>query len=208
MRRVTYLVRMTGVRQASADETRRRLLATARRLFAQQGYFSTGTTEIVREAGVGTRGALYHHFPTKEALFAAVLEEVEVDLTARVGAGLEGATWRERLGHALDGFLDASLEPEVRRILLIDGPAVLGWEAWRAVEARYGIGAIRHMLEEGGRDGSLAVADAESMAHLLLSAIDEAALFIAHAKDAGQARAAAGASLAALLSGLESDSSQ
>jgi AcrR family transcriptional regulator len=194
---------MTGVRQANAEETRRRLIVTGRRLFAERGYFATGTTEIVREAGVGTRGALYHHFPTKEELFAAVLEEVEADLGAKVGVRLTGATWRQRLGQALEGFLDASLESEVRRILLIDGPAVLGWEAWRAVEARHGIGAIRHMLDEGVRDGSVKVADPESMAHLLLSVVDEAALFIAHATNPREARAVAGASVAALLSGLE-----
>jgi len=194
---------MAGVRQASAEETRRRLIAAGRRLFAEQGYFATGTTQVVREAGVGTRGALYHHFTSKELLFRAVLEEVEADLAAKVGVGLTAATWRERLGQALDGFLDASLEPEVRRILLIDGPAVLGWEAWRAVEARYGIGAIRHMLDEGVRDGSIAVVDPDSMAHLLLSVVDEAALFIAHAPRPRTARASAGASVAALLAGLE-----
>jgi AcrR family transcriptional regulator len=178
------------------------LIATARRLFAKKGYFATSTTEIVQAAKVGTRGALYHHFASKETLFRAVLETVEGDLAAKVGVTLTGATWHERLGQALEGFLDASLEPEVRRILLIDGPAVLGWDAWRAVEARYGIGAIRHMLDEGVRDGSVAVADSESMAHLLLSVVDEAALFIAHADDPREARKAAGKSLAALLGGL------
>ena len=199
---VTYVCWVAGVRQARAEQTRLRLVATARRLFSEKGYFATGTTEIVREAGVGTRGALYHHFANKESLFLAVLEEVEVDLGAKVGVRLTGATGRVRLAQALEGFLDASLEPEVRRILLTDGPAVLGWDAWRAVEARYGIGAIRLMLDEGARDGSVKVADAESMAHLLLSVIDEAALFIAHAHDPHRARAGAGASLAALLSGL------
>jgi hypothetical protein len=79
---------------------------------------------------------------------------------------------------------------------------VLGWDAWRAIEARYGLGAIRHMLDEGVRDSSITTVDTESMAHLLLSFVDEAALFIAHAADAQQARATAGASVAALVSGL------
>jgi AcrR family transcriptional regulator len=194
---------MTGVRQARANETRSRVLAAARHLFAEQGYFATGTTEIVEAAGVGTRGALYHHFENKQALFAAVFEAVEADLGAKVGVTLTGATWFERLGQALSAFLDASVgEPEVRRILLIDGPAVLGWDTWREIEARYGLGAIRHMLDEGRKEGSLVVADADAMAHLLLSVVDEAALFIAHAEDPRQARLAAGASVVALLSGL------
>ena len=97
------------------------MLATARRLFGEQGYFSTGTNEIVEAAGVGTRGALYHHFAHKEALFRAVFEDVETDLGAKAGVAVTGETSFERLGQALHAFLDASLDPEVRRIILIDG---------------------------------------------------------------------------------------
>jgi len=132
---------MAGVRQARAEETRQRVVATARRLFAEQGYFETGTTEIVEAAGVGTRGALYHHFDNKQALFLAVFEEIEVDLRAKFGNTVTGNTWLERLEQALAGFLDASLQSEVRRVLLIDGPAVLGWDVWREIEARYGLGS-------------------------------------------------------------------
>jgi AcrR family transcriptional regulator len=193
---------MAGVRQAMAEATRQRILAAARRLFAEQGYFATATAEIVVAAQVGTRGALYHHFKNKQALFLAVFEQVESDLSVSVGRAASGADYFQRLGHALEGFLDASLEPEVRRILLIDGPAVLGWDAWREVEARYGLGAIRHLLVEGAEEGSLRVVDVDAMAHLLLSVVDEAALFIAHADDPARARTGAGASVSALLSGI------
>ena len=182
------------------------MLATARRLFGEQGYFSTGTNEIVEAAGVGTRGALYHHFADKEALFRAVFEDVETDLGAKAGVAVTGETWFERLGQALHAFLDASLDPEVRRIILIDGPAVLGWDVWRAIEAQHGLGAIEYMLNEGARDGSVRVVDAGAMAHLLLSVIDEAALFIAHAPKPRVARAEAGRALATLLSGLAASS--
>ena len=193
---------VAGVRQARAEETRRRIVATARRLFTEQGYFETGTTEIVVAAGVGTRGALYHHFENKQALFLAVFEEIEVDLGAKVGVTITGHTWLERLEQALSAFLDASLDPEIRRVLLIDGPAVLGWEVWREIEARYGLGAIRHMIAEGVAEGSVVEVDADAMAHLLLSVVDEAALFIAHADDPAAARITAGASVAALIAGL------
>ena len=193
---------MAGVRQAKAEETRARVVATARRLFAEQGYFSTGTTQIVEVAGVGTRGALYHHFESKEALFLAVFEEIEIDLGAKVGITITGDTWIERLDQALSAFLDASLEPEVRRVLLIDGPAVLGWDTWREIEARYGLGAFRYMLEEGMAEGSIREVDSDTMAHLLLSIVDEAALFIAHSDDPDGARGTAGASVAALVAGL------
>lgn len=193
---------MAGVRQQQAEATRQRIVTAARQLFGRQGYHATGTNEIVEAAGVGTRGALYHHFADKAALFRAVFEEVEVDLGARAAVALTGTTWFERLGQGLHAFLDASLDPEVRRIVLLDGPAVLGWDAWREIEARHGLGAIEHMLTEGGNDGSISVDDAGAMAHLLLSAVDEAALFIAHADDTARARARAGRSLDTLLQGL------
>ncbi len=180
---------------------RRQVITSARRLFAEKGYFSTGTTEIVEVARVGTRGALYAHFPNKKALFLEVLEELETELGEKVGLTLTGGTWRERLEQALAAFLDASLDADVRRILLIDG-AVLGWDAWREIEARHGLGAIKLMLDKGNTEGCLRVADTETMSHLLLSVIDEAALLIAHASKPRKARAAVGKSLAALVTGL------
>jgi AcrR family transcriptional regulator len=197
---------VTRVEQAAL--TRSKIVATARRLFAERGYFSTGTTDIVVEAGVGTRGALYHHFEDKEALFAAVLEELEADLALTVGAMITGESGFERLRQALLGFLDASLDGEVARILLIDGPAVLGWDRWRQIEARHGLGAIGHLLQAGIDDGTIAAVAVAPSAHLLLSATDEAALFIAHAPDAVSARAEMGATLEALLGGLAAPGSR
>jgi AcrR family transcriptional regulator len=191
-------------RKEAAEQTRHQLVIAARRLFAENGFFATSTSDIVEAAGVGTRGALYGHFANREALFLEVLESVEADLGTKVGAKITGSTWHERLDQALAAFLDASLDPEVRRILLIDGPAVLGWNTWRDVEARHGLGTIKVMLDEGNAEGSLDVADTETMSHLLLSVIDEAALFIAHAKHPRSARKAAGASVSALVAGLTS----
>jgi AcrR family transcriptional regulator len=184
-----------------AEDTRARLVATARALFATKGYFATGTTEIVEAAQVGTRGALYHHFADKKALFEAVFEAVERDLAARAAGAITADTAFDRLRQGLDAFLDESLDAEVRRILLIDGPAVLGWDRWRTIETRYGLGSITQMLRAGIEDGSITVADPDAMAHLLLSVVAEAALFIAH-EERRTARAEAGRSLAALLSGL------
>jgi AcrR family transcriptional regulator len=196
------LTRVSGVRQAKAEETRLRLIGAARQLFTDRGYFATATEEIVAVADVGTRGALYHHFADKKELFEAVFEQVELDLAARAAVVVTGDTGLERLTQGLEAFLDASLEPEVRRVILIDGPAVLGWEKWREIEARHGLGAIRYMLDEGVADGSVKVPDTQALAHLLLSLVDEAALFIAHAPRPKKARAHAGDSLRALLGGL------
>lgn len=189
------------MRQEMAEETRARIIATARSLFAEKGYFSTGTTEIVEAAQVGTRGALYHHFADKKALFEAVFEAVEEDLAEQTVGAMTGSTAFEQLQQGLDSFLDGSLDPEVQRILLIDGPAVLGWDGWRKIEARYGLGSIAQILRAGIVDGSITVADPDTMAHLLLSVVAEAALYIAH-DQRRTARNKAGRSLAALLSGL------
>jgi AcrR family transcriptional regulator len=192
-------------RAAQAEATRAALVATARRLFVEKGYHRTGTEEVVAKAGVGTRGALYHHFADKQALFEAAFLAVEEDLVIEAAKNLadpaDGALNQLRQG--LIGFLDASLTPHVQRILLIDGPAVLGWVKWRELESRYGLGAIRAMLERAIDEGDLAVNQpTDALAHLLLAAADEAALFIANAPDQLVARDQGVRALNALLDGL------
>lgn len=190
-----------------AESTRNALVAAARRLFVERGYHATSTEQIVALAGVGTRGALYHHFADKRALFVAAFEAVEEDLVAAAGAAIHEAPHEapplEMLRNGLIGFLDASLTPEVQRILLIDGPAVLGWQEWRAIEARYGLGGIRGMLELAVADGSLPRQPVEVLAHLLLATTAEAALFIANADDPAAARDQAVDALDRLLSGIK-----
>lgn len=100
------------------------------------------------------------------------------------------------------GFLDASLIPEVERILLIDGPAVLGWQEWRAIEERYGLGAIQTLLEGAVADGSLPPQPLEVLAHVLLASVNEAALFIANAARPKDARDQAVAAMDRLIRGL------
>jgi AcrR family transcriptional regulator len=180
------------------------LIAAARRLFVEKGYFATGTEEIVSAAGVGTRGALYHHFADKRALFEAVFEAVEEDLIiAAAGTDLPtGALAQLRAG--LLGFLDASLTREVQQVLLLDGPAVLGWEQWRALEERYGLGAIRALLEQAVSEGTLPPQPIDVLAHLLLAAVDEAALFIANSTEPETAKEQALAAVDRILTGLTS----
>ncbi|WP_261575710.1 TetR/AcrR family transcriptional regulator [Frankia gtarii] len=189
-----------------AEATREALIATARRLFVHKGYFATGTEEIVAAAGVGTRGALYHHFADKRALFLAVFERVEEDLLASAGGADTTGDALTLLRGGLLGFLNASLTPEVQRILLIDGPAVLGWQQWRATEKRYGLGAIRALLERAVAEGSLSAQPLDALAHILLAAVDEAALFIAGADDPPAAREQAVTAVERLLAGLTTGS--
>jgi AcrR family transcriptional regulator len=178
------------------------LVAAARELFVTQGYFATGTEEIVARAGVGTRGALYHHFADKRALFEAVFEAVEIDLLARaVPTGRATDTWGV-LVTGLQGFLTAALEPEVQRIILVDGPAVLGWNEWRELEAKYGVGVIEAALDVAMEEGTIVRQPARELAHLILAVLDEAALLIAHSGEPEVARANASAALGQLLEGL------
>ncbi len=180
-------------------------MSTARRLFVEHGYFATGTEQIVTESGVGTRGALYHHFVNKQALFRAVFEAVQRDL-AGGQQDQPGLGAMERLRQGLQGFLDASLQPEVQRVVLIDGPAVLGWDVWREIEAEFGLGAIEAMLQAAVDEGTIdRQPSAVVLAHLLLAAVDEAALFIANAHDPRAARVDAGTAIDRLLAGLRND---
>jgi AcrR family transcriptional regulator len=192
-------------RAAQAEATRAALVAAARRLFVEKGYHRTSTEEVVAEAGVGTRGALYHHFVDKQALFEAAFIAVEEDLVIEAAKNLadpaDGALNQLRQG--LIGFLDASLTPHVQRILLIDGPAVLGWVKWRELESLYGLGAIRAMLERAVEEGDLAAGQpVDALAHVLLAAADETALFIANAPDQCAARDQGVKALNAVLDGL------
>ena len=183
-----------------AEATRAALVASARRLFVEKGYFDTGTEEIVRDAAV-TRGALYHHFTDKKALFLAVFEAVETDLMSAAGARVAGDAFG-RLSAGLLGFLDASLTPEVQRVLLIDGPAVLGWQEWRALEAQYGLGAIRQLLSDAIAEGTISPQPVDPLANILLAAVDEAALYIANNENPRVARDTAAVSMNTVLGGL------
>jgi len=197
-------VRTRASRVAQRSEaTRASLIAAARRLFVEKGYFATGTEEIVAEAGVGTRGALYHHFADKQALFQAVLEAVEADLLSASAETPVPAGAFARLEAGLAGFLDAAATSrEVQQILLIDGPAVLGWQEWRALEERYGLGAIRALLEQALSEGAIAEQPLEVLALILLAAVDEAALYVANSPDPVAAKNEAVTTMERLLHGI------
>ena len=186
---------------AHALGTRQSLVDAARHLFVTKGYFETGTEEIVREAGV-TRGALYHHFGSKKALFLEVFNVIQVGLASSAQPLQESDDAFSRLEAGLLGFLDASTTPEIQRVILIDGPAVLGWPLWRELEASYGLGSIQLLLSNAIARGTLREQPLDVLSHILLAAVDEAALFIANAPDPLAARESSVAAMRSLLSGL------
>jgi AcrR family transcriptional regulator len=195
-------------RRRQADRsaaTRRALLDAARALFGQGGYAATGREEIVARAGV-TRGALYHHFSDKEGLFRAVFEEMEAEIGERiVGAAMAGTDPLEELRLGAQAFLDAALDPAVRRIVLLDAPAVLGWEAWRQVDAEHGLGLVADGLGHAMDAGLLRRRPVQPLAHLLLAALNEAAMMVAAADEPESARASVGETVDDLLLWLRAD---
>jgi AcrR family transcriptional regulator len=190
-------------RQADrSDQTRRALVDAARPLFAERGYAGVGTEEVVRRAGV-TRGALYHHFTDKRDLFRGVFEDLEAGLVAHIGervAGIEDPL--ALLAEGIRVFLDLSAQPELARISLVDAPAVLGWEEWREIDARYGMGLLRGALQAAADAGALRPAPVDALAHVLLGALGEAGMLVAHAEDKAAARAQVEPALLAVLDGL------
>jgi AcrR family transcriptional regulator len=181
-------VRRTQAERTAA--TRAVLIAAARELFAAKGFGEVSTQAIADAAGV-TRGALYHQFADKTELFAAVYEDLEAELVAEISARIaadlpNGTVEAMRLGARL--FLDLCTAPEVQQIALIDAPSVLGWERWRAVGAKYGLGVIEAMLAQGVAEGSIPEQPVRASAHVLLGALDEAALYVSRAANPERAR--------------------
>lgn len=191
-----------GRKAAQSEATRAELVGVATQLFAARGYAGVGTEEIVRQAGV-TRGALYHHFADKRELFRAVHEGVEQDLVRRIATGVAGVAdpW-EVMVAGMRAYLDACTEPTVMRISLIDAPSVLGWEEWRQMDARYGLGLVTTALRAAMDAGVLRRHAVEPLAQLLLAAMAEAGLMVATAPDPSAARDQVEAALLALLEGL------
>jgi AcrR family transcriptional regulator len=170
--------------------TRDALISAARKLWGVRGYAEVGTPEIATAAGV-TRGAMYHQFADKAALFREVVEVVEQDVMARMAtfvASSGGTTPADVLRAAVDAWLEVSGDPEVRQLILLDAPSVLGWAAFRDVAQRYSLGMTEQMLIEAIKAGQLARQPTRPLAHVLIGALDEAAMAIATADDPKRAR--------------------
>ncbi|WP_285731336.1 TetR/AcrR family transcriptional regulator [Nocardiopsis sp. ATB16-24] len=172
-----------GSRAHQREQTRLTLLRESRRLFAQHGYGGVSLSRIVTAAAV-TKGALYHHFEGKTALFRAVLEEVqtEVGQTVALAAEAHDDPWR-RLTTGCRAFLTAATAPDVRRIMLVDGPAVLGWSTWRAQDEAASARRLTEVLVALVDTGVLTPRPVAPLAHLLSGAMNEAALWLADSDD-------------------------
>lgn len=191
-----------GVKRDQSDATKERLIAIARKYFAQVGYSAAATERIVEESGV-TRGALYHHFQSKKGLFQAVLEEVHAEVGRRVVAAAQAAPdpWQALLAGSR-AFLVAATASDVQRIMLLDGPAVLGWSAWRELDARYSMKQLREHLVALREAGLIRPVSPDALTYLLSGAMNEAALWIAAHPNATQALEETEEALEVILLGL------
>ncbi|GGL25094.1 TetR/AcrR family transcriptional regulator [Nocardia jinanensis] len=172
-----------SLRVQQREQTRRALLHESRDLFATKGYAAVSISEISAATGV-TKGALYHNFESKRALFRAVLEDVQSEVGDRVAAAADARTdpW-DQLVTGCETFLTACTTPEIQRIMLIDGPAVLGWQEWRAMDES---AAARHLAEALTSlmdDGVVPAQPVAPLTHLLSGAMNEAALWLASSPD-------------------------
>lgn len=171
----------TDRRVLHGNKTRAALIRTARRLF-RRGYEATATPEIVQAAKV-TRGALYHHFEDKRALFAAVAEDVAADIVADIDAAAD-THQRDPLKAVIAGcraFLSATQNDERRQIFMVDAPSVLGWGTWRAIDARHGLGSLKAGLRACADAKLMNIADVDAVAHLISGALNEAAFALSEA---------------------------
>ena len=184
--------------------TRDALVQAALDLFAERGYADVGTEEIVKRARV-TRGALYHHFADKRDLVRAVHERVEPEMVERIGAQMADVTddpW-DVMVTGTRAFLDACQQGPVKQIALSDAPAVLGWQEWREVDERYGLGLMKAALGGAMEAGVLRDVPLDALSHLMLGARSEAAFVVANAEDPEATRSDVEASLFELLEGLK-----
>lgn len=182
-----------------------RVLEVAERHFVANGYENTSTEALVQEAGL-TRGALYHHFGSKQGLFEAVVKNVQHRLAHAVVAAstADQDLWAAFVA-GCHAWLEAATHPAVRRILLLDAPAVLGWERWLALDAEGGGRLLREGVAELVAEGTLEGVQPEALTQLLNGAMNQAALWVAHAPDREAALGDAKLTLERLLEGLKKE---
>lgn len=188
-------------RSEMVEETRLRLIGSARRAFASKGYAGASMDELTAEAGL-TRGALYHNFGGKEGLLRAVIEQIDAEMLERMEAARTraGSLWEGFLAQSVT-YIEMALEPETQRIMLLDGPAVLG-DPSRWPNQMACLQATQRTIEALVVAGTIAPVDPEAAARLLNGAALNAALWVAFSEDPGRVLASALEAFRRLVDGL------
>ena len=172
-----------GKRAAQGRATRGQLIQVATRLFAEHGYEGTSIEAVLTAAGV-SRGALYHHFAGKEALFEAVVAAVSDQVTLELTEVIRDcADPVEALRTAALAWISLAADPVIQRVVLVDAPSVLGWERWRDMDHGRTLGALQAMLQAVSDGGRLPAELVSPFSHMILAALDEIALVVARSSD-------------------------
>ena len=188
-----------GKRAAQGRATRGQLIEVATRLFAEHGYEGTSIEAVLSAAGV-SRGALYHHFAGKEALFEAVVSAVSDQVTMELTEAVRGCVDPlDAMRTAAIAWIGLAADPVIQRVVLVDAPSVLGWDRWRAMDDGRTLGALRAMLQAVSDSGRLPSELVVPFAHMILAALDEIVLVIARAPDSAAAVAQGRMAVQALL---------
>jgi AcrR family transcriptional regulator len=188
-----------GKRAAQGRATRGQLIEVATRLFAEHGYEGTSIEAVLSAAGV-SRGALYHHFAGKEALFEAVVSAVSDQVTMELTAAVRGCDDPlDAMRTAALAWVGLAADPVIQRVVLVDAPSVLGWERWRDMDDGRTLGTMRAMLQAVSDSGRLPSELVGPFSHMILAALDEIVLVIARAPDSGAAVAEGRMAVRALL---------
>jgi AcrR family transcriptional regulator len=195
-------MRRTQAERSAA--TQQALITAARRLWGERGYAEVGTPEIAEAAGV-TRGAIYHQYADKAALFRVVIEAMDVEIIERIEASVAAAqpkTPADTMHAMANAWLDIAAEPEVRRLMLVDAPSVIGWAEYREMSQSNSVEAAEQLLNAAIEAGQLRPQPVRPLALVLLGAFEEAAMYLARAEDPAQAREEVRAVVRDLIDGL------
>ena len=191
-----------GPRTEKAEATRGRLIEIAGSLFAERGYENTSIEDVLEQAGV-SKGALYHHFPSKDVLFEAVYRAGEQACMEEIAkAAMKETDPLMMLRAGCQSWLDMVMDPHVQQVALIDGPSVLGWQRWREIDEEYAFGLTKKALQGAADAGAIRAENVDMLAHMALAMLGEAAMLIARAENREQARDEAGAAVDRLIAAL------
>ncbi|GLZ42681.1 TetR family transcriptional regulator [Actinokineospora sp. NBRC 105648] len=185
-----------------SESTRQALVDSAVALFTRQGYSATSLDAIAKRARV-TKGALYHHFSGKQALFEAAFDAVERAVMSRLGEVVTGpGTPWDRAVSGLQAYVKVCLEPSYQRIAIHEGPVVMGWERWREAEEHFSYGIVRAAIESLIEAGEIDPLPVEVTARILFGALQTGAAVIAGAEDPKKASAEVSQTIIRVLHGM------
>jgi len=196
------VVTMRSRRLDYSESTRKALVDSAIELFTRQGYAATSLDAVARRARV-TKGALYHHFSGKQALFEAafdVVEQIAVGRLSEVVAG-DGSAW-DRAIEGIEIYVKSCLDPSYQRIVVHEGPVVMGWERWREAEEQFSYGVVRATIEALIESGEIVELPIEVTARILFGALAAGATIIAGAEDPKKAGAEVSTTIVTVLQGM------